>query len=201
MSEEAYDCIVSCLGSSATSKILKGVPKGDGAGLLKKLHTAKGSVEHQIQRWDSKLDRLTLTLVTMNGWIDFRDEWLEAEDGRNNVDELEEDDILSEKVLFRKFYKKLSDVFPLIFQSCVCGTAAARWPGGDGRFLRPDARCSGGVCTSASCSLGWAALLRRTRTSCQQRFLHRLVGSPRRKGRCRPMEDQAFETQLPGEGS
>jgi hypothetical protein len=41
MSEEAYDCIVSCLGSSAASKILKGVPKGDGAGLLKKLHAAK----------------------------------------------------------------------------------------------------------------------------------------------------------------
>jgi hypothetical protein len=58
------------------------------------------------------------------------------------------------------------------------------------------------LCTSASCSLGWAALLTRTRGSDQQRFLHRLgVGSPRRKGRCRPMEDQAFETQLPGEGS
>jgi hypothetical protein len=28
MSEGAYDCIVSCLGSSAASKILKGVPKG-----------------------------------------------------------------------------------------------------------------------------------------------------------------------------
>jgi hypothetical protein len=52
----------------------------------------------------------------MSGWKDFRDEWLEAEDGRNNIDELEEDDILSEKVLFRKFYKKLSDVFPLVFQ-------------------------------------------------------------------------------------
>jgi hypothetical protein len=49
----------------------------------------------------------------MNGWIDFRDEWLEATDARNNIDELEEDDILAEKVLFRKFYKKLQDVFPL----------------------------------------------------------------------------------------
>jgi hypothetical protein len=116
MSEEAYDCIVSCLGSSSASKILKGVPKGDGSKLLKKLHAAKGSVEHQIQRWDRKLDRLSL--VAMNGWIDFRDEWLEAADGRNNIDELEEDDILAEKVLFRKFYKKLQDVFPLIFQSC-----------------------------------------------------------------------------------
>jgi hypothetical protein len=45
-------------------------------------------VEHQIQRWDSKLERLTL--VAMNGWIDFRDEWLEPCDGRNNIDELEE---------------------------------------------------------------------------------------------------------------
>jgi hypothetical protein len=44
LSEEAYDCIVSCLGSSATSKILKGVPKGDGARLLKKLHAAKGGI-------------------------------------------------------------------------------------------------------------------------------------------------------------
>ena len=122
LSEEAYDCIVSCLGSSATSKILKGVPKGDGARLLKKLHNAKGSVEHQIERWDLRLERLTL--VTMNGWKDFRDEWLEASDGRNNIDELEEDDILSEKVLFRKFYKKLSDVFPLVFSACVCDTAA-----------------------------------------------------------------------------
>jgi hypothetical protein len=49
MSEEAHDCIASCLGSSAASKILKGVPKGDGAGLLKKLHAAKGPVDHQIQ--------------------------------------------------------------------------------------------------------------------------------------------------------
>ena len=68
LSEEAYDCIVSCLGSSATSKILKGVPKGDGARLLKKLHAAKGSVEHQIQRLDNKLERE----------IDFGDhEWLD----------------------------------------------------------------------------------------------------------------------------
>jgi hypothetical protein len=95
---------------SAASKILKGVPKGGGAGLLKKLHAAKGPVEHQIQRWDSKLDRLTF--VTMNGWIDFCDEWLEAADGRNNNDELEEDDILADKVVFRRFYKKLQDVFP-----------------------------------------------------------------------------------------
>jgi hypothetical protein len=145
MSEEAYDCIVSCLGLSATSKILKGVPKGDGAGLLKKLHAAKGSVEHQIQRWDSKLDRLTL--VTMNGWMDFRDEWLESADGRNNIDELEEDDILAEKVLFRKFYKKLSDVLPLIFQSCVCDTAA----GGANHLtrLRKKSSCGGAVQCSA----------------------------------------------------
>jgi hypothetical protein len=101
MSEEAYDCIVSCLGSSAATKILKGVPKGDGARLLKKLHAAKGSVEHQIQRWDNKLERLTL--VAMNGWMDFRDEWLGSAGGRNNVDELEEDDILAEKVLFRNW--------------------------------------------------------------------------------------------------
>jgi hypothetical protein len=68
MSAEAYDCIVSCLGSSAASKILKGVPKGGGAGLLKKLHAAKGSVEHQIQRLDNKLERE----------IDFGDhEWLD----------------------------------------------------------------------------------------------------------------------------
>jgi hypothetical protein len=89
----SYDCIVSCLGSSATSKILKGVPKGGGAGLLKKLHAAKGSVEHQIQRWASKLDRLAL--VAMNGWIGFRDEWLEAGDGRNNTDELEDGRIIT----------------------------------------------------------------------------------------------------------
>ena len=95
MQREAYDCIVACLGSSSASKILKGVPKGDGAGLLKKLHAAKGSVEHQIRRWDNKLERLTL--VAMNGWIDFRDEWLESADGRNNIDELEEDDILLTK--------------------------------------------------------------------------------------------------------
>ena len=93
MSEGAYDCIVPCLGSSAASKILKGVPKGGGAKLLKKLHAAKGSVDHQIQRWDSKLGRLTL--VAMSGWIDFRSEWLEAAYGRNNIDELEEDDILA----------------------------------------------------------------------------------------------------------
>ena len=60
----------------------------------------------------------------MSGWIDFRDEWLEAADGRNNIDELEEDDVLAEKVIFRKFYRKLQDVFPLVFQACVCGTAA-----------------------------------------------------------------------------
>jgi hypothetical protein len=105
MSEGAYDCIVSCLGSSAATKILKGVPKGDGAKLLKKLHAAKGSVGHQIQRWDNKPGRLTL--VAMSGWMDFRDEWLESADGRNNIDELEEDDILAEKVLFRKFYRKM----------------------------------------------------------------------------------------------
>jgi hypothetical protein len=130
MSEVAYDCIVSCLGSSSASKILKGVPKGGGVKLMKKLHTAKGSVEHQIQRWDNKPERLTL--VAMNGWMDFRDEWLGSAGGRNNVDELEEDDILSEKVLFRKFHKKLSEVFPLIFQSCVCDTAA----GGAHRLTR-----------------------------------------------------------------
>jgi hypothetical protein len=39
-----------------------------------------------------------------------------SSDGRNNIDGLEEDDILSEKVLFRKFYKKLSDVFLLFSQ-------------------------------------------------------------------------------------
>jgi hypothetical protein len=66
MSEEAYDCIVSCLGSSSASKILKGVPKGGGAKLMKKLHAAKGSVEHQIQRWDSKLERLTLATNGLN---------------------------------------------------------------------------------------------------------------------------------------
>ena len=58
-------------------------------------------VDHQIQRWDNKLGRLTL--VTMSGWMDFRDEWLESCGGRNNIDELEADDILAEKVLFRKF--------------------------------------------------------------------------------------------------
>jgi hypothetical protein len=79
----AYDCIVSCLGSSAATKILKGVPKGDGARLLKKFHAAKGSVGHQIQRWDNKLDKLTL--VAMNGWMDFRDEWLGSCGGRNGV--------------------------------------------------------------------------------------------------------------------
>jgi hypothetical protein len=68
MSEEAYDCIVSCLGSSVATKILKGAPKGDGARLLKKLHAAKDSVGHQIQRWDNKL-----------GQIDFGDhEWLDG---------------------------------------------------------------------------------------------------------------------------
>jgi hypothetical protein len=35
--------------------------------------------------------------------MDFRDEWLESCGGRNNIDELEADDILAEKVLFRKF--------------------------------------------------------------------------------------------------
>jgi hypothetical protein len=53
----------------------------------------------------------------MNGWMDFRDEWLESCDGRNNIDELEEDDILSEKILFRKFYRKLGDVFSSCFSS------------------------------------------------------------------------------------
>jgi hypothetical protein len=86
-------------------------------GSLVVAHAAKGPVDHQIQRWDSKLDKLTLR--TMSGWIDFRDEWLEARDGRNNIEELEEDDILSEKVLFRKFYRKLSVGFLLFFKHVI----------------------------------------------------------------------------------
>jgi hypothetical protein len=49
-----YDCIVSCLGSSAASKILKGVPKGGGAKLLKKLHAAKGSAKNMYFWSDEK---------------------------------------------------------------------------------------------------------------------------------------------------
>jgi hypothetical protein len=70
MSYEAYGCVMSCLSTSASAKKLKGVSKGGGTALLKKLHEPKGSVEHRIQRWDSKLDRLTL--VGLAGWIDFR---------------------------------------------------------------------------------------------------------------------------------
>jgi hypothetical protein len=39
--------------------------------------------------------------------------------------EMEEGDILAEKVLFRQFYKKLNTVFPLVFQACVTDTCAA----------------------------------------------------------------------------
>ena len=46
-----YDCVVSCLGSSTTAKIIKGAPRGGGSELLKKLHAAKGPVGHQ----DSKV--------------------------------------------------------------------------------------------------------------------------------------------------
>jgi hypothetical protein len=108
----------------------------------------------KIQRWDSKLDRLTL--VAMNGWIDFRDEWLEARDGRNNIDELEGDDIPSEKVLFRNFYRKLSGGFPLGFQACVCDTAA----GGPHRLTQDlvEEQCSDlHEILGASRGLGWAS--------------------------------------------
>jgi hypothetical protein len=127
MSEEAHDCIIQCFAADDNAKWLTGIGSEDGCALVKKLHAAKGSIQHQIGKQDIVLERLTL--VAMRGWPEYRDKLQEAMKRRNTVVGMSFSEKLSDATLFRKFYMNLSTVFYPVFQTFIIGTCEV------GRFV------------------------------------------------------------------
>jgi hypothetical protein len=82
-SEGAHDCILQCFGADAHAKLLTGIDSGGGCALVKKLYKSKGSIQHQMAKQDTVLERLTP--VAMSGWPGYRDMYLEAMEARSSA--------------------------------------------------------------------------------------------------------------------
>lgn len=102
LSTWAYDAIVQFMQNSSSAETLRGIASGDGAELLKRLHTTKGDKRSQINRWNGVLRNPTVS--TIREWPKYRATMKEAVAERNNIPGLAANEEMDDGTLFSHFY-------------------------------------------------------------------------------------------------